>query len=701
VTSFIQKTNKKLNGLLFLLCSAPAFAVIDNSSTILLLPPRASIWGSSGTNTFGESDVMIPIWGNPNQTFYGDISGKYGDDRGWYASGGLGGRKIIHNTILGAYLFTDYNKTPNANYFTVVNPGIEFMNNQWDGHINSYFPVASQSDLMGIFTADQLGLPTTSLFRGHAEYAPLFDLVENVGPGVDLEIGRTFNLSYLNRARVFVGGYYFDPKYTSEVNGVEAGFELPLKYQWASVEVRDSYDNINHNTILLTLRFTLGGLDKRGEANIHDRMLDRIPRHIANLSNGDGIPSKKTIIDNGRTALIRDNIWFFKAAGTLSVVQGFQSCTFEHPCFGFAQTQIDTINALSPNANFYLSSGTYNNPNLGLAFRLRNGQNVFGRTNDFSQIATGNNRPLLNDSLFLEGNNNVYNVRVNGQSQRNLETGGLLVPFQVGILARSFSTGIINIYNSDMNATSTTSNVIGFANNSAVAQVNIYNSNMTSSLTNAAGGISIGAGNLHPGSLNIYNSSIFNSNSDTTNNFNLSFGLVNNESGVVNISNSVISTNLVHGGLVAGVLNNSSLGLGLGTINITGSTISVTGDDVGLAGGVLNQANNFSGKSANVNINQSAISVTSNNNGGGIASGIMTTGDGTVSINNSVIYAAGNSGSISGIVVSDPNATANFQNTIISLITSGTAVGTPTQNAGTLNDNGGNQCFENGVVVPC
>lgn len=32
---------------------------------------------------------------------------------------------------------------------------------------------------------------------------------------------------------------------------------------------------------------------------------------------------------------------------------------------------------------------------------------------------------------------------------------------------------------------------------------------------------------------------------------------------------------------------------------------------------------------------------------------------------------------------SDPTATADFENTIISLLTSGTAVGTPTQNAGT------------------
>lgn len=102
-----------------------------------------------------------------------------------------------------------------------------------------------------------------------------------------------------------------------------------------------------------------------------------------------------------------------------------------------------------------------------------------------------------------------------------------------------------------------------------------------------------------------------------------------------------------------------------------------------------------------MDISQSTISVTSNNNGGGTAAGILTSGNGTMSISNSAINATGDSGSISGIVAGDPTATANFQNTTISLNTSGTAVGTPTQNAGTLNDNGGNQCFENGVAVPC
>lgn len=700
MTCCIQGINKKLSWLGLLLFSTPSFAAVDNPSSTLPLLPRVFIWGSSGTNTFGEGDAMIPIWGNPNQIFYGDISAKYGDDGAWFASAGIGGRKIFQNTIFGAYLFTDYNQTPNANFFTVLNPGIEFMTNQWDGHLNGYVPVGQDSELMGIFTGNQLGMLNTSFFRGHAEYDALFDQIENVGPGFDVEVGHTFNTSFIpKRSRVFAGGYYFNPKYTSNVNGVEAGFEMPLKYKWFSVEVRDSYDNINHNTFLLTLRLTFGGLDKTGEPDIHDRMLDRIPRHIANLNNGDGIPSKKTIVNTHGIVLIKDNIWFFNADGTPSVVQGFQSCTFEHPCIGLAQTQIDTINALAPNANFYLSSGTYNNPAVGTGFSFYNGQNIFGRTSNFMQPATGNDRPLLNDSLLLNGNNNVYNVRIFANSELNIDTGGMIIPIRTGVLVTTSATGTINIYNTDVVSVATTLNAAAVINNSPTATLNIYNSTLASSSLNIPGSVTIGAGNVSSGTLNINGSSINVTESDLVNNFNVVFGVVNNENGTINIANSNITVNSTNAGLTAAVLNNSTVGVG--TINITDSSLSVMADNSNLTADVFNQANNISGVGGTVNINQSSLSMISNNNGGGLGAGIFNTADSSVNLTNSVITSSGNDGTIAGIINSDPLSKITLQNNSIFVNLSGIAVGAPIINGGTFNDNGGNHCFQNGVPVPC
>ncbi|BCA95397.1 hypothetical protein TUM19329_17580 [Legionella antarctica] len=411
---------------------------------------------------------MIPLAGNSNQSFFMDLTGKYGNDDAGLLSAGLGSRTVVRdNAILGVYLFGDYNRTPNSNYFKVVNPGIEGMTRAWDAHLNGYFPVGRKSKTMAIYTGTQAGISNTMFFSGHSQYDKLFDLVEDVGAGTDFEIGRTF-LS-LNRTRLFAGGYYFSPKYSSAIKGVEGGIEMPLKYRGMQVGIRDSYDNINHNTIALTLRVTFGGLEQTQSADIQERMLDLIPRHLGNLRSGDGIPSQESVVDTGRKTLIQDNIWFFNADGTPSMVEGFQSCTFEHPCIGLAQTQIDTINTLAPNANFYLSSGTYNNPLIGSGFNFYNGQNIFGRTSDFRQLAIGNNRPLVNDTLIFNGNTNLYNLRIQGNSVQVLETGGMLVPFQVGLLTAPTSMGVINIYNSDINQSSTTNNVMSVANNSNVS----------------------------------------------------------------------------------------------------------------------------------------------------------------------------------------------------------------------------------------
>jgi hypothetical protein len=335
---------------------------------------------------------------------------------------------------------------------------------------------------------------------------------------------------------------------------------------------------------------------------------------------------------------------------------------------------------------------------VGSGFNFHNGQNIFGRTSDFTQLATGDNRPLINDTIILNGNNNVYNIRVDGHTIEQLETGGATQPFQVGLLTAPTSNGIVNVYDSAINQTSSTGSGISVANNSNVDSLNIYNSNITSSLLNFPGGIGTGVGNLRTSELNLFNSTITNFVTDTSNNFSLSFGVVNNEAGLINITNTSINASMTHGGLVAGVLSNSTLGGGLGTITMTGSNIAVNGSDVSQMGGIFNQANNGEGNSANIDISQSTISLISDTGG----SGIFTTGNGTISVNSSSINNASDNGTIAGISVAGSTSTVNYQNMTISINPSGSATGTPTENSGgTLNDNGGNQCFENGVSVPC
>lgn len=428
-------------------------------------------------------------------------------------------------------------------------------------------------------------------------------------------------------------------------------------------------------------------------------MLDRIPRHLGNLYNGSGIPSQQAAINTGGITAVRNNIWFFNANGSPSLVQGFQSCTFEHPCNGLAQSQIDAINGLSPNANFYLSSGTYNNPAVGSGFSFYNGQNLFGRTPNFSSAATGNDRPLLNDSLLLNGSNTVSDMRIVGNSELNIDTGGMILPIQTGVLATTSATGVINLNNSDVVSIASTLNAAAVVNNSSTATVNVNNSTLASSGVNFPGGVTIGAANVSSGTLNLNGSSVAVTESDTVNNFNVVFGVVNNENGTINIANTNIQVNSMNAGLTAAILNNSTIGMG--TINIAHSSLLIMADNSNLAADVFNQANNGSGIGGTISIDQSTLTATSNNNGGGLGAGIFNSAESTVNLTNSVINSSGDDGIISGITNTDPLSTINLQNNSISVNLSNTAMGDPILNGGVFNDNGGNQCYKNGSPVPC
>lgn len=656
-----RQTIKKLSWVIFLLFSAPTFPVGNGqvANSLLPLPPRVSIWGSSGTNTFGEGDAMIPIWGNLDQTFYGDISAKYGDDRAWFVSGGLGGRKIIlNNTILGAYLFTDYNKTPDANYFTVLSPGVELMTNTWDGHLNGYVPVGKKSKSMGIFPGSQLGMPNTSFFRGHTQYDYLFNSLENVGSGMDLEIGHTFNtFSYLKRTRAFAAGYYFAPKDAQNVRGIQAGFEMPLNYKWASVEVRDSYDNLNHNTFVLTLSFTFGGLDKTGEPNIHDRMLDRIPRHLGNLNNGDGIPSQNVIVNTGQTTITEDNIWFFQqGASTLNGVT-FDQCTFENPCIGINQNVINSIDTLNKNALFYFAPGNYfpiasPAPSAG-PLLLNNGQTFWGRTSNYKNPASGGNRAIFNGVLQLSGNNTLDSVQiVNDSVDEALSNGFQLSKTGVHILPNSNGNIILHNVNIQVNNNDLNRGAISiFADGNS--DVLISDSTLTA-ISNAA--ISFDGGE---------NIAIVGNNNFIINNSKLvtsvtgdvpAYNIYNQtSSSQISINNSA----LVASSTGSGAAGNIFLNMLGSAVNINGTQLTAISNGVSNPSGaqnviltqnssavindsVLNAINNsLTGTATNVNIflgtiaiNNSTLNATDNN--GFSAIGIHI-GLGNVSLNNSVI----------------------------------------------------------------
>ncbi len=56
------------------------FPIVSLASYEEKLPPRVFAWGNAGNRFFGEADAMIPLMGNSNQSFFVDLTGKYGND---------------------------------------------------------------------------------------------------------------------------------------------------------------------------------------------------------------------------------------------------------------------------------------------------------------------------------------------------------------------------------------------------------------------------------------------------------------------------------------------------------------------------------------------------------------------------------------------------------------------------------------------
>lgn len=395
--------------------------------------PRASISGDVGSFSRGSGNIIVPVVGNNNNLVFGDIQGRYGRDNSWYGAVGGGLRHIIHNQIIvGAYVFGDRSVSESKNVFWDVSPGIEMMTTHWDAHINGYFPTQKRRYLDGPFFGDQIGIGEFVQFEGHTQYDNIFNEYESVGNGVDSEVGYTLlsKIPLFKKVRFYVGGYHFAPKHGGNINGGLAGVSLQISH-YAAVKFTDNYDNLHHNSGLLSLSVHFGGGGKFSAEDIHSRMLDAIPRALGTPVSGMAIPTRKEIVNTGERVVEHSNVWFFSPTGApYNPLLGNNQGIFGNPVSSdnFTQDVINSINGFAPNANFFLSPGIYaleSPTSLEAAYgvskdiTLFNGQSMFGRSTDYKLPALGDNRAMLLGRINLAGNNNLNNLILNGDGSGN------------------------------------------------------------------------------------------------------------------------------------------------------------------------------------------------------------------------------------------------------------------------------------------
>lgn len=481
------------------------------------LTPRITGTGLFGNNEMLAVDAMAAVWGNQDHILYLDIQGKTVFQNDWFGGVGAGVRTINNDErILGAYVFADRSVSPNHNYFWFISPGIESFDNEFDFRANGYFPLNTTQQYGKTDWADNFGIYDYVWFQGHQQYDRLMTQNEEVGWGVDAEIGRI--IPGTHAMRMYLGGYHFNFDTASDINGISGRGELPLN-QYLALTVRDSYDNVQHNTLLLGLRLTLGGINKHprdAQQAIQKRMLDPVERNLATLGQGVGEPIQ-SILTSANMPLPpnpnppvappveRDNIWFFSPSAQAIYDGSVNSCTAKNPCKNtdFTQATIDGINQLttitstqlSVDPSFYLAPGHYsalqNNNPLSL-----NNDAIFGRSINFIEPAQST---YLNGAIIFSGTNNLldhiilqnsanfpqpFAIFLNSNSELVIQNSRIGVDQNNWMVhdAGSYATAIA-MQNADLYIRKN-SEIYAFSNDAAAFGISIVNTQNTASTIN-------------------------------------------------------------------------------------------------------------------------------------------------------------------------------------------------------------------------
>lgn len=404
--------------------STPETSQLKNNIKPFKLQPRVSVWGFSGDNTLAAGQAMVPIYGDQSRSLYIAAESSYADkDRNWMFGTGLGYRQVVADRIWGGYTLLDYFYSQ-ENVFPVINPGVEMLGNLWSLSANGYFPIHAQRKKGKLgwagddFANYSYGRPT-----GHDFYDHKLQQYEEIGRGFDVQIGRV--IPYIENAKLYLGGYHFDTPSCGAINGISSKLTYALN-KYSSIELKDSYDNFNHNQLLVGVRFSLG--DYSSEEKQLYGIATRLTDPIEHVISSSGLTIMKKFIDQGEQKE-HDNVWYFKPtppdAATVNPTTG--DGTYENPFVGFTPSNYDAISphigVIDQDPLMYFAPGSYSfsgfySRDINDRFNLPNGWGMYGRTGDYKAPAQGQAR-----ATFLGGLDTDYSEDTNsGQKATTIDS---------------------------------------------------------------------------------------------------------------------------------------------------------------------------------------------------------------------------------------------------------------------------------------
>ena len=167
------------------------------------------------------------------------------------------------------------------------------MTPKWDAHINGYFPTSTSQQTGSAEYADTFGVYNymNPIVGTHDEYDAALAPNAVIGDGADAEIGYSFDSAGDKlRTRVSLGAYYYQAPSKTDVDniaGLIVGFSKALTRN-LSVSMANSYDQVMHYNVNMSLTLTFGGDSNTFSGDVSDRLLDSVQRHVGILATGAG-----------------------------------------------------------------------------------------------------------------------------------------------------------------------------------------------------------------------------------------------------------------------------------------------------------------------------------------------------------------------------------------------------------------------------
>jgi len=635
----ITRYKHSILSLLIILKTQTAWTAGDTTTTLMPHLGRFMLSAAgAGVNTAAGSgigifggDVMQPVYGNDNGFLFTDFMGDGATGNTFLVSPGLGIRQVIKNQIWGAYLFGDNEKVSLGQNFWNISPGIEWMTPHWGVHANGYFPIP-QTQVMGdtVF-ADNLGNYDYVYFVNgtHNQYDALTAPYDVIGNGGDVELAYRFSFHDNLASRAYVGGYYYQPSTASNftnithvknIPGITAGFEQSLNKN-LRLSLMNSYDSVNFYTIGVRLQLTLGDDSTIYSDNVHDRLLEPIERHVGIIATGAGTYDQLGYQNLGN-ALEYNNVFFMAPNGA-------GNGTYGNP-MALSQTSLDTINTQSPNSSrLYFQGGggavyAVNSTNTltKQGLQLYNGQDLYGRTANYTAPATSAERPVISingdtagvgvdNGFYIQSGENTFSDLAITASSTNGTTTGIYVI--------TTTEATINVENTSV--TGLSRGLYAENNGTDNLTINANNSSFSNNTANPAPGDTFNASGIYASNIAAGTLTINATNSSF--NGNMITGIAGDNG---NTASGIYANNTGAGSLLINAINSS----------FNGHANSSSNNNTGASG-----INAFNTAAGNLTINTTRSTFNGNTNTGtgtavaGISASNTTTGNLTINATDS------------------------------------------------------------------